>query len=371
MATLYLHAGISKTGTKAIQRFCRVNKAALARMGFCYPIFPRKYAHIRLQKNAHFLVKYMQMEDGSARESLWREHMDYVARLFRKYPNVLLSDETLWHSSRFHRFDMWERLKREAEGRGYQIKLIVYLRRQDELLSSWWAQMIKENRIDASKLTWSELLAHPEDSYPVDYAEQLDRISAVIGRENVQVRVYDRSRFLGGDLLRDFLDALGLEKDGRFSDPAGDPNISVGGDMLEILRQLSLLPEFSAQMWSIAPTAAVNCTRSGPRVPKASMYTPEELRGLLGRYAESNRRVARDYLGLDAPLFAPPPAELPPRWSPEGPEMYASVIRYFGELTRLQAEALRNERSIAHRLRQTSEKLGTGLRVYADYLLLR
>lgn len=39
MKTLYLHIGTPKTGTSAIQIFCKDNQETLKKQGYYYPIF--------------------------------------------------------------------------------------------------------------------------------------------------------------------------------------------------------------------------------------------------------------------------------------------------------------------------------------------
>ena len=54
MKTLYLHIGTSKTGTSAIQIFCKDNQETLKKQGYYYPIFDFKYFNVKKVRNAHF-----------------------------------------------------------------------------------------------------------------------------------------------------------------------------------------------------------------------------------------------------------------------------------------------------------------------------
>lgn len=371
MSTLYLHIGTSKTGTTAIQHFLRTNKPELVRKGYCYPVFLKRYPRVRDQRNGHFLVDYMmnarKPDKRDEQNRLWRKHMDYVERLLRKYPNVILSDEVIWYHTKFTPSDMWERLKGEAERFGFELKVIVYLRRQDQFLSSVYLQKLKFN--SSFTTPFSDYIADPEAFHAVDYFEQLERIAAVIGRENIIVRVYERERLPGGDVNADFLSALGLRiEDGfRILDEVENPTIR--GDFHEILRTLNSLPNLGQRGYSLTRQAAINCTLS-TREPTSSLYSRQEVDALLARYEESNRSVARVYCHSDAPLFTPPDDAYPPKWTP-GEHMYASIVRYFGELSQLQLDWVRNRLRPWTRLGKASHRAYIRFLVLCDYLLLR
>ena len=60
----------------------------------------------------------------------------HIIYMFSKYNNILLSDESIWHSTHFFKKDLWEILRKESLKSAFKIKIIVYLRRQDAALNS-------------------------------------------------------------------------------------------------------------------------------------------------------------------------------------------------------------------------------------------
>ena len=52
----------------------------------------------------------------------------------------------------------WERLKEGFKGKEIAVKVIVYLRRQDDFLFSWWNQQVKEGMLASSVLSWGEVV---------------------------------------------------------------------------------------------------------------------------------------------------------------------------------------------------------------------
>ena len=203
MATLYLHIGMHKTGTTAIQRFCAENRRALIKRGYCYPLIFRKYKDVGILQNGHFLIASEQNEEGKFKspegEKEWRRRIAYIIRLFQRYPNVILSDERISIAAKRQCPGVWMNLKEQLDRHKINIKVIIYLRRQDQYLFSFWAQRIKVHSLAASRLTWADVPTKFLKQTELDYYAILERVSACFGKENIIVRIYDRVRFIGGD----------------------------------------------------------------------------------------------------------------------------------------------------------------------------
>lgn len=328
MATLYLHIGTSKTGTTAIQLFCEKNRDALARRGYCFMKPPCFRPGIAGFRNGHFLVAGRSRTDGSflnAREERdWRRAMNRLAVQLQRSPNVVLSDEGLWSgaSGKF-----WDDLRAESQAHGYDVQIIVYIRRQDQYLNSEWAQRIKIPYDDTRTMKFSQMLAEADQWVRLNYYEEFEKISACFGRDHVHVRVYDRSRFPDGDVVKDFLTVIGVPMDPNFKS-VKEPNSSLYGNALEIKRIINSVPGIDPEQERMLERFARACCASGNE-EKRSMFSQEECEAFLAKYEDSNRRVARDYLGEEnSPLFAPLET-LPPKWSPDNPQMYEAIIRFF------------------------------------------
>ena len=86
--------------------------------------------------------------DGVRRRDLEKEYyhqaMDIIHELFQKYHSVVLSNERLWMDLYLKDAKLVRRLVKDSEKYGYQIKMIVYLRRQDSFIESFWSETVKE-----------------------------------------------------------------------------------------------------------------------------------------------------------------------------------------------------------------------------------
>ncbi len=332
MATLYLHIGTAKTGTTAIQHYCVQNRRALKKRGYCFPRATFFNPRITGERNAFFLMEDARNPDGSFAspkgEANWRRHMRFIAALFRRYPNVILSDEGLWNSRVAFR-GVWRDLKAEADARGYQVRIIVYLRRQDQFLSSLWAQKLRYPPELGVEYTWEDMLAQADDKVRLDYHAALEEIAGYFGRENITVRIYDRQRFPQGNIIADFLELLGLPIDEKL-DALKSSNPSLYGNAMEIVRLIDALPRIRPEQQRAAVSAAIACCAAEGGAKRPTMFSPDECRAFLARYAESNRLLARDYFGdEDARLFSEP-SDTDEKWELNPADMYQTIIRFLG-----------------------------------------
>lgn len=374
MRTLYLHIGTQKTGTSSLQRFCGENRAVFNRLGFEYPKMPFRYRYIRTWRNGHFLIGNVKDKQGkrlpSEERSLREQGYETVGGAFGAYDNVLLSDERLFDYSAGAAETFWDELLEHAREWRCAVKVIVYLRRQDQLALSWYNQMVKmgaKHRGEFAWEQWVELLPGLE----LDYCNVLERIAARMGRENICVRVYDRKQLqqAGGSLYADFLGCLGLQMEQGFKAPAKDLNtLSLTPNVLAIKCAVNASPHFERGRL-VFRRAAEACSAQAAAEPRTSLFSPDEARAFLARYDEGNARIAREYLHRDGPLFNMEVEEDVEKWNVENSQMHEDLKRYFCSVDALLAtQGPASEQSelpdTAAWLADFEDRLPAGLSVY-------
>lgn len=332
MATVYIGIGMVKTGTTALQTFMRENEEVMKKQGYCYPFLDlginKKYDN----KNAHFLVYRSEAEDRETRkaeEKAVRDHAyEQLKCMAEKYPNIVLSEELIWHRSNGNP-NFWNRLGPNFAKIGCDVKVIVYLRRQDLLIQSLYNQSVK--RLPLTSLTFEECIKGTFFDYmPLDYAEHLKKIAEGIGRENLIVKVYERGQFVKGDLYADFAGSIGLELTEEFTKNNIVSNDALNGNFLEIKRWLNEIPEYTQGSDFIWRPICRASEQKGNQ--KTGMFTYEEQKAYVDRFAESNATVAREFLGReDGVLFAEPVKELPV-WKVEPEQMNQDIVMTMGEI---------------------------------------
>lgn len=309
MAVLYLHIGMPKTGTSSIQNFLMQNNNVLNEKGYVYPDFKVYFKNIGKNRNGQFLVGHLHDESGmrdyNAEKALFDKNFDIISQLSQKYPNIILSEESLWNSAERHSGkDFWRKIKSETDKRNLELKIIVYLRRQDLFLQSFWAQHVKVN----STLSLKEYINSRKSKIKLDYYSRLNEIAEYVGKENILVRVFEKQQYLGTDntLISDFLETIGLSLTDEYKALDKPANLSLSGVYLEIKRHMNKYPEFkNHRNYFSKLLKEVQENNSGiVGYESAKLFKYDELIELLSKYSESNKNVAKMYLNRsDGVLF--------------------------------------------------------------------
>ena len=193
MSTVYIHVGTPKTGTSAIQVFCSKNRKLLKEKGVCYPNLGFDFPGISSNRNGHCLNAHIFDENHKRLRDQEREVADQALEkltgMLDNFPVFVLSDEHIWNNKDITTERLLHYKEKLAEA-GADMKIIVYLRRQDGLLISRWNQEVKQNFNSVAVMTCEEYLAASEkkEKKIYQYAQKLDEIAAVIGKNNLIVR---------------------------------------------------------------------------------------------------------------------------------------------------------------------------------------
>lgn len=350
MAALYLHIGTPKTGTSAIQRFLPLNNELLQEQGFCYPDLGYRFPGIGKNRNAHFLVYRQSCKLKSEEETTqirrledeqFCEGLDKIKELTETYPNVILSDENIWNGY-WKRDNFWYVLKDELSKRGIDLKVIVYLRRQDLLIESYWSQQVKET----SQVSFNEYLESEMYSYfKLDYYAQLTHIANVVGKENIIVRAYEKNQYEGNGntLISDFLKVLGLELNTRYEHADIIANTSLYGKYLEIKRILNGIDCFCTKMnWAVKYLRAIQEEEeSNIGLSECQYFTYAQQIVFLNKYKDGNEAVAKEFMNReDGKLFYD---EIKKRNDDEKSYSSEELVLICGRMLELQHEDLNNK----------------------------
>lgn len=349
MKTLYLHIGMPKTGTSSIQKFLLHNRKVLNEYGYCFPKFPYKYPYVYNNRNGYFLVGKCYNPDRSRNLPLeqrrFSESLSHVLECFQKYDHVILTEETLWRCLHT-RSQIATTLKAHADAHGYCVKVIVYLRRQDEFQISIWKQNVKHAKTASTK-TFDERLEEvlENERYLFEYAARLDELAEVFGHDNLIVRRFEPDSWVNDSLIDDFLYCVGLEHTDDFSDLPKDSNPSLSENMAYMKCIINSDPSFSKKELSYLGHRMRDLSAESSANYPCSLLSASETRALLEQFADENARVARDYCQDGRPMFSDKIKDVP-KWQPDNPYMQEDMIRFFSsaiiDLHR-ENEALRRE----------------------------
>ncbi len=300
MNTLYLHVGTPKTGTSAIQAFLKNNNNELNNSGFSYPLLPytdkgfrdwrlrtlyskRKSERIaagRVDKNGYAL-KHAYIDWPASKKN---ELFKCIEEELKKY-NCIISDEGLWTNPYIDINSIIADLRERFE----DVRIVVYLRRQDLYLDAKWNEHIKTNSI-------STVI----DDYIVKYENELDynriltEFEKLVGKDNIILRVYEKGQFLEGDLIRDFVDACGFTLDWEKVKIPGRVNERLDGEKLWM--KYFINKYYSQDQPSEIVKREMFAYRAVHGQTGSGYLSAEQRKTMLDKYSEGNTRIAERYL---------------------------------------------------------------------------
>ncbi len=210
MKTAYIHIGTHKTGSTSIQFFLFKNREKLIDRGFLYPLsgIPRKNLFGQHHLAAAFLEKlklntYNPHSGGWVKLNTYNPHSGgweqviIEANSFQDR-NLIISSENFC----LPRFDLEQIYKIKEYLSEYAVKIVIYLRKQDDYLISQYCQFIRSNKYFDS---FKQFIA--ERKLSLNYYQILQPWQKVFGIENIIVKVFEPEQFKS-NLTNDFLDTI-------------------------------------------------------------------------------------------------------------------------------------------------------------------
>lgn len=236
MPELILHIGCEKTGSTSLQNYFAANRDAFFDCGVCYPHSLGATNHVKLAVAAishdnwamyirHICGVSSSSELETFRESLSRELKDEISG----FNKVIISSEHL-AAAVLSKGDLrW--LQEFLSAMFDSIRVIVYLRRQDQFHTSLYSTQVR--------LGARHKLSYPRDELietKYNYKGLLERWASIF--PGIEVRRYGAEWLLGGNVVDDFLDLAGLERPREEVSKVSE-NGALGADQLEFLRNVN------------------------------------------------------------------------------------------------------------------------------------
>ncbi|HYJ66412.1 MAG TPA: hypothetical protein VEX15_01990 [Nocardioidaceae bacterium] len=293
---LVLHIGSGKTGTSSIQTFMHRNRERLADLGHLYPKTPGVTRHIRLGL-------YIRPDDTLDDYIGWHRQRasspqafrkSFRRRLFREInesglSRVLFSDEALYGSSS----ESLRRLSRFTHRIAGSLRVVVYLRRQDDHFVSRYQQVVKVG--ETRRLTeWAAELDHAST---YDYHARLRMWERLLDPDEFVVRRFESSSFVDGSLLQDFFEAVRI--DARAEDLTQSPirNIRLDAETVEFFRLYNLhrVENEGARVGLIDNRKLVTRMAEVARGPALTLPA-SVLDSFMAQWEEGNQALTRRYL---------------------------------------------------------------------------
>lgn len=295
MKSVVLHIGANKTGSSAIQEFLRLNVEALARA--CVHVAPADLLPEGKISGQHIWL----VEDAltNPREGARRiaEQIDRLMTPLDDSARLLISAENLSNGKGA------EALFAEVAAR-HNTRVVLYIRRQDELLLSSWQQW--ESKVDADFWAWLVDCVGLRG----DWRGVLQDWERIVPRTRITVRIFDRESLPDGDVIADFAQVLGLaDRLPEFARPEAPVNPSFTEAVVDFAKGNPLLfrdKHDNAFYDTVSQLTGDRYRRNS----RESVISHAQRCAILRHYAESNEWVRQAYFpNSRPPLFTPPKPE--------------------------------------------------------------
>lgn len=316
------HIGHPKTATTFLQNTCVANRDWLKQHGILYPDTTDPGGnHIGLVfACANYISAFARergihtLEDAHAYRGRLRDHLkQQIAAAGGQVHTILLSSENL--TANIHGQDGVQNVADFLSDFGDDIQIVVYLRRQDDSLLSMYGEFMRRGFAAPTFEKFTEDALRDTDMLPhIFYRRILEFWVRSFGRERITVRLFDRARLIGGDILADFLDVVFAGKVPDLSGMKRSPqdNTGLSAPVLEFLRRMQ--PHIPFDHNGIANPqrrklqARIEQLPTEPR-PRLSKQQSDRI---MTHFAPANEWVRSTFLpDLPTPLFPPRPHDDP------------------------------------------------------------
>lgn len=294
-----VHIGMAKTGTTSIQRFLADNRAALGDRGVLVPTSLESPRHdalpvmgqpTRVTKQFRRVgattpaaaAAYQQDRTAALRAELAGSDADIVALSSEQLSTLLKTTaETAGFAEWLGQF-------------GLESDVLVYLRRQDSMYVAAYSTAVKRGVTRPFEFPDFGPAGPPRD-HRLNYRAVLERWESAFGAERLKVRLFERERLIGGDVVVDYLDALGISDTDAFTFPEPE-NVSLARDTLEFLRLMNrTIPARQPGVYNPLRGAPVGALTAVPSSAGKVPVPADRAAAFVAQFAEGNAEVAQRY----------------------------------------------------------------------------
>ncbi len=312
---LFVHIGMPKAGSTALQEFLYMNREVLEDMGLLYPD-PRQLEQFsrkpQMMKGHHIVPMYLTgffwahfpKKNGITSDQIFT----FIRNQISASPaqKVLLSSEACWFM--LNRPDVVKEFVNAFSD--FDLKIIAYLRRQDDHIQSGYNECIKSSfyTMNVDEFIEDRFL-DPSNKY---YSHLMLWVNT-IGYNNITVRIYEKRCLINGSIFDDLLAQCGIELNKELKLPKKDANPRLSLDALIFQRIVNII-----------------C---------ADKAVKQEFSSLLLAYSESNDRETTRAFGISN-LLDQKQRDRINKWYSEENELLSSVF-----LTQSQKEAYQQSKT--------------------------
>jgi hypothetical protein len=307
---LILHIGLSKTGSSSIQRVLADQRPALRAQGIYVPRSPGWANHALLPASlvndprilwGYHPATWEGLTPAARLERFREEFAAELACLPDDAGRVVISAEQFGGVLR--QDSEVQRLADLLSPHFDPIRVVVYLRRQDQHATSAYSEWLRGGVLRAPGLPAGGPPEHPE----YDYGALLDRWAASFGEAAMCPRIFDRADLTGGDVVLDFFQLAGIDLP-DMADTAkrqSNPSISLAAQALLLKAGRRMEQTSGDTIWRDTPAWRRLAEAMTEAMPGSGWRpTQDEARGFMQRFAATNERARARFFPARGSLFS-------------------------------------------------------------------
>lgn len=327
--TLLIHIGTPKTGSSSIQHFCCQNSELLMSYRWCYPkfgdFFNKQYHEINGGVFCYPDEFHIMDKNHPRWETIWGNILHEL-----QFYSVILSNEAFWYQRD-------RGLLKEAVEKWGNVKVLVYLRRQDLYLESRYMHLMRCGETKDFD-EWMDIFLNgdykipdTEHSEDINYLRELRNIEEIVGIENLYVRAFDKAQWRHGNLIEDFMDVLGINEinEKEITEDIIE-NSALSMEKAELYRELNRsISQGERNAWGFFRTSGIDKLDAlfYPDTSKKKKYllmNQEQRKEIWNRFKRENEEIASRYRnGKELFEYKMPNGEV---WQPMLSEMQKALI---------------------------------------------
>jgi hypothetical protein len=280
---IYIHIGVPKTGSSAIQAHLAINTKWLEQHGYVLPLTGHVdgYGHILL------------FEDKTD------EHLEKLAKELQQletqgFESAILTFEGL------NTFGTKKLANIKAHLDPHTVKVIVYLREQTQVIQSGYCQASKQR---SQKRTIRDYLNNDGmlTLARYDYEKLLDRYASIFGVNAITARVYERQNLKQKNIVVDFLEAIDIYGTEDFILSADDQNISLDAGSTYFLNTFDSINSSDNDRDAVVDILLCEILKNGP---DSKYFLSEEKVFLIKEhYRVSNQNTLDKYVRMEREIL--------------------------------------------------------------------
>ncbi|MDF1521089.1 MAG: hypothetical protein P1P73_11510 [Brevefilum sp.] len=291
---IFLHIGPHKTGTTTIQIGLKHNENMLEKHKILCPNTGRTSQQSVGNHNLAWVLLYPQIENFNPKFGTWDDFHNEVINKPKAKKIIITSED-------FSSLDLNQISHLREILKNFDVKVILYLRRQDKILQSTWVEVVRNAWTKVKVESFFDWVDNNNYSATTtDYLSIIKKWETVFSKEDLILKIFNPSNFKG-TLLEDFLLSCEIKINKIINPP--NANVSPGVKTIEAIRLIKAnlnFSEFDRKSWNFL----VECITSfGDKYDwnnsKINYLNKDLSEKIMNCHRDTNKIIAKEYFQRD------------------------------------------------------------------------